>query len=106
MRVARERLQEAQEILLQHGFSKQHERIFSRDERDANRAVQCVVGFDDSDDPAAYELSVRCLERPAGGGRRGVDIEKIRVIDPKDAPPALAAAIEEVLRALQPLATG
>jgi hypothetical protein len=104
MRIAVTDLRAAQQILLAHGFSKQHERIFSRDEIEGGRGVQCLFGFDDSDAEGQYEVSVRCLERPVGKGKKGADIERVRVINVADAPEPLRQAVEAALSELERLA--
>ncbi|GGI96505.1 hypothetical protein GCM10010885_02800 [Alicyclobacillus cellulosilyticus] len=97
------KLREAQEVLLQHGFAKQHERIFTLDHVEGARGVQCLFGFDDAGDAGHYEVNVRCLERPVERGRKGADIARVRVIQLADAPAKVRQAAEAALRALQAL---
>ncbi len=99
-------LQQAQEILLRHGFSKQHERIFSMDRVEGGRGVQCLVGLDRADDPNQLEINVRCLERPVEPGKKGADIARVRVIDVEQAPASIRSAAEAALAALGALAGG
>ncbi|MCL6515330.1 hypothetical protein [Alicyclobacillus sp.] len=103
MRIAAARLREAQEVLLRHGFSKQHERIFSMDVVERDRGVQCMVGLDQSEDPLRFEVQVRCLERPVTPGKKGTDIARVRVIDLNAAPASIRAAAEAALAELAAL---
>jgi hypothetical protein len=104
MEILADRLTDAQRMLLEHGFSKQHERIFSMDRVAGDRGVQCVIGFDDADAPGRYQVHVRCLERPVQRGRKGADIGAVRVIDPAEAPAEIRSALEAVLAQLGTLA--
>ncbi|MCL6599237.1 MAG: hypothetical protein K6T81_10910 [Alicyclobacillus macrosporangiidus] len=104
MRIAMDQLKQAQEILLRNGFSKQHERIFSIDQVEGGRGVQCLVGMDRADDPNRLEINIRCLERPVEKGKKGADIARVRVIDLAQAPASIQSAVENAMAALARLA--
>jgi hypothetical protein len=101
--IPKSKLTAAHRALEAIGFSKQHERIMQLLKIEGDTEYRCMMGFENADDDAQYEVHFSFMSRKIRTGAKTVPASDIRVVSYDDLPASVQETIQMAEEALEQL---
>lgn len=101
--IPKSKLATAHQALEAIGFTKQHERIMQLLRIEGDMEYRCMMGFEDAEDDAQYEVHQSFMSRKIRAGAKSVPANDIRVVSYDDLPATVQQTIQQAEEALETL---